>query len=80
MLDFGIHLWGASGDCHLFISSDVLSQKYLASVYINGENNNVCGSISVGSQRFIKIKLTGTAGGCECRALGFRVINNVVNV
>ena len=80
LLDFEIHLWGANAECHLAINSDVSSQKYLASVWDAGENNNICGSIPVGSQRFIKIRLTGTAGGCEFRALGFRVINNVVSV
>ena len=80
LLDFEIHLWGSNAECHLAINSDVTSEKYLASVWAAGENNNLCGSIPVGSQRFIKIRLTGPAGGCELRALGFRVINNIVNV
>jgi len=84
ILDYTIHLWGSNSECHLLIGSDISPQKYIGSIFLvynhAGENNNVSGTIPVGSERKVTLSLTGPCGGCEFRVFGYRIVEDVVSV
>ena len=85
MLDYNVHVWGESNNAgNLFIGSDIAkgleNGQYILTVYGSGINECLEGSIPVGSERYLTVRVDSYKFSGQIVIRGYRIINNVVNV